>query len=207
MNLNELQARVYQTALSKGWHDGRPNGIPYRETRALIVSELSEALEAFREGEMRLRFAFRGRFQQRRNKQVAELPRIEDLSHAEHLKIAAAGHKPEGFGIELADTAIRVLHRTGAAKRTWDEYDHRYIAKAGEYSGGHGPRGVPADVRTVPEQIDWLIETAIMIDIGAIFLARLNTVACANNVDLWASVELKAKYNETRPYKHGNKRA
>lgn len=180
MNLNELQARVYQTALSKGWHDGRPNGIPYRETRALIVSELSEALEAFREGRMTVWF-----------------------KKADGTKAGpgdACNPKPEGFPIELADTAIRVLHRTGANKRTWDEYDHRYIAN--DIS-----RSFPTDVVTVPEQIDWLIETAIKIDIEAIFLARLNSVAQANGVDLWAAVELKAKYNETRLYKHGNKRA
>lgn len=45
MNLNELARMVHATAKSKGWYD-KPRPIP--ELLCLIHSEISEALEAYR---------------------------------------------------------------------------------------------------------------------------------------------------------------
>ena len=48
MNINELSKECHEIALSKGWYDGRKRGIP--ELIMLIVTELSEAVEADRNG-------------------------------------------------------------------------------------------------------------------------------------------------------------
>lgn len=45
--LNKISGRIYDTALEKGWYETERN---FGETIALKHSELSEALEAFREG-------------------------------------------------------------------------------------------------------------------------------------------------------------
>lgn len=72
--LAELQKQVHKTAVEKGWwEEDRDFGM----VLALIHSEVSEALEAWRENQPALWFG--------------------------------KGGKPEGWGVELADTVIRIL--------------------------------------------------------------------------------------------------
>lgn len=78
----ELTEKVHALALRKGWWDTAPN-IP--EKLALIHSEISEALECYRE-----------------SFHTGEMPTT----------ISPSG-KPEGFGVELADAVIRILDLCG----------------------------------------------------------------------------------------------
>lgn len=80
--IREWQRAVYATAASKGFHDGEtPATVPVAEKLALIHSEVSEALEAFRD------------------------PAV--MAHGP-LHFADNG-KPEGITAELADVVIRVM--------------------------------------------------------------------------------------------------
>ena len=81
--LNELAAEIHQNAVNNGWWD-EPRGLP--EILMLCVSELSEALELYRDGKGTL---YRG----------TEKPDW----------IAGGAKKPEGIAVELADTIIRIL--------------------------------------------------------------------------------------------------
>lgn len=74
--MDAIQRSIHQTAQEKGWWaSGR--GIP--EALALVHSEISEALECYRNGE-----------------NISEIRIGED-------------GKPEGFAVELADAVIRIL--------------------------------------------------------------------------------------------------
>lgn len=115
MTLNELVRDAHDRAFRKGWYAsglGRRN-IP--EMLALIHSEVSEALEAYR-----------------------------DLEAGQELNVmdGTNGGKPTGFPSELADIVIRVADLCG------------YL-----------------------------------------------------NIDLEEAVRVKSAYNETRPFRHGNKKA
>ncbi len=80
LDINELIKEAHETSLQKGWHD-EPKS--FGEIIALCHSELSEALEAYRDG----------------------LP-INQTFYGE-------GGKPEGIPSELADTVIRIFDACG----------------------------------------------------------------------------------------------
>jgi NTP pyrophosphatase (non-canonical NTP hydrolase) len=80
-NMNDWRDAVYTTALNHGWWDDENPNIP--EKIALMHSELSEALEEYRNGDSPTGF-----------------------------RLSNTG-KPEGFSVELADVIIRVLDLCG----------------------------------------------------------------------------------------------
>jgi NTP pyrophosphatase (non-canonical NTP hydrolase) len=80
MRLNEMRDAAHANSRAKGWYDEElgPKNIP--EMLALLHSEVSEALEDYRDGKMALTFA----------------------------KDAQNNAKPCGFPSEIADILIRV---------------------------------------------------------------------------------------------------
>lgn len=87
----ELQGEIREWAKGKGWwDDDRRVG----ELLMLIVTELAEAYEEWRDGRM-------------------------DVWYTDNPQSAEA--KPEGFGIELADAIIRILHLAEHLELNMDE--------------------------------------------------------------------------------------
>jgi NTP pyrophosphatase (non-canonical NTP hydrolase) len=81
MDLAQLQEDSYRVSRDHGfWSTAEQQNIPSKI--ALAHSELSEALQCYREGQMALTF--------------------------EYDESAGINGKPEGFGVELADAIIRI---------------------------------------------------------------------------------------------------
>lgn len=85
MDLRTTQKQAWQIAEDHGWHEGETSLVPVVKL-ALIHSEVSEALEEYRNG---------------------------DITGRE-IYYNPGSLKPEGFGIELADIVIRVLDLAGS---------------------------------------------------------------------------------------------
>lgn len=83
LTINQLILQSHSTAVSKGWWDDPNRNIP--ELLALIHSEVSEALEAFRD---------------------TGKTGLSEVWEDEH-------NKPEGFTVELADVLIRIADLCG----------------------------------------------------------------------------------------------
>ena len=92
MTVRSLIDEAYKTALSKGWYDGSEPNIG--ERLMLIVSEVAEALEEYRNG--------------------LPLTSIYTLLNGEIVPLhVKPGSKPEGFVVELADVMIRIADLAG----------------------------------------------------------------------------------------------
>lgn len=99
MNINELAKDIHENAVNHGFWEKEPS---FPEIIALIHSELSEALEEYRNG----------------NPPVYGTCAVS-REHCPHYGECdthdPSGCKPEGIAVELADAVIRILDYTAAA--------------------------------------------------------------------------------------------
>lgn len=97
-DLLTLQRAIHQNAVAHGfWEDADNANLPTK--LMLIVSELSEALEEFRHGEMDVYYTIP--------------PMVFGDESKTYISPTSPNAKPEGFGIELADALIRILDLAG----------------------------------------------------------------------------------------------
>lgn len=100
--LNDLSKKVYETAQQKGFHD---EPIPIPQLLMLVVSELSEALEADRKGKFSVCGSFTIAALTKYKGSLSTLPMIRPDLFNELFEI----HVKDTFQDEIADALIRIL--------------------------------------------------------------------------------------------------
>lgn len=179
--LNKLTKEIHQNAVDHGWwEEERSTG----EILALCHSELSEALEEFRNG-MDLKTIY------------ANYDGAKIGYSSEYTKDA----KPEGIPVELADVVIRILDFLGKRKTNINamleddllriERDNNTFGEFISICHCYLSMALINDVQQDQFLIGLIVE---------IFKFSENF-----NIDIQKAIEIKHEYNKTRPYKHGGK--
>ena len=136
--LNKLAQEVHKVAKEHGWWDNPPT---FGEIIALVHSELSEALEEYRNDKGNLYHICQGHFETRG--ECCGLPEdygepcqnSEDNENGTCLR-GCIFAKPEGVAIELADAIIRILDYCGRENIDID----RAVREKCEYNKGRDCR-------------------------------------------------------------------
>ena len=178
MNLKQLQREAHAVAREKGWWDQERS---FGDLIALVHSELSDALEAYRapawQGDLGWRW----------------VPILDCEGQI-------TGNKPVGVASELADVVVRVAdtaefyrwqldalelpeewNETPDTFGEWITAGHRWLSHASMQIVGDTPLHLAQLVRHVQRMAEHY------------------------GIDLDAAIEAKMAYNRTREYRHGGK--
>ena len=194
MNLNKLRDKAYQCAVAHGWHE---ENLSDEHFLCLVISELMEAVEADRKG----KYAKVAMFKEWQGNSV---PLTEETRKRRFMEDFEAFIK-RTVEEELADACIRLLdlaelrgislssvpfpfhhrkeYKEERSKLTFTEWVYDVIRPIARYNKDNYP-------------------------IGYLFIGVLQELFCKAEImgfDLLWFIEQKMKYNELRPYKHGDK--
>lgn len=189
MNLNKLRDKAYQCAVAHGWHD---ENLSDEHFLCLVISELMEAVEADRKG----KYANR--------KQFDYYMKLKERSSDEFVYAFKHGIK-DTVEDELADACIRLLDLAGLRGISLSSVPFPFHHRK-EYK----------EERSKLTFTEWVYDVIRPIarynkdnyPIGYLFIGVLQELFCKAEImgfDLLWFIEQKMKYNELRPYKHGDK--
>lgn len=188
MNLNELRDKAYQCAVAHGWHE---ENLSDEHFLCLVISELMEAVEADRKN----RHASVKFFNHSIDYALRELHLTEHNlsnyffnSYKENIK----GSVEE----ELADACIRLLDLAGLRGCDLDSFD---------YEGSDTEDYSDMNFTEAMFRICAYVTDNFYRDEPFILLNEIFAFCRDRNIDIFWHIKQKMKYNELRPYKHGDK--
>lgn len=190
MNLNELRDKAYQCAVAHGWHD---ENLSDEHFLCLVMSELMEAVNADRKGKRALRKIFEANCN-------TPQPYPE-----QHWVFCFNQFIKDSIEDEFADACIRLLDLAGLRGISLSSVPFPFHHRK-EYK----------EERSKLTFTEWVYDVVRPIarynkdnyPIGYLFIGVLQELFCKAEImgfDLLWFIEQKMKYNELRPYKHGDK--
>jgi hypothetical protein len=190
MQIRELVEAIHTNSKEHGWWESERS---FGELIALCHSELSEALEEYRNGHELNETYYKC------EKCVPGCITYDETiyCHKDDKKIKL---KPEGIPVELADVVIRIMDMCGRY-----EYDVQKVIETGEHlilRGNHydnfGEFITLCHRYLSSSDRHWFEWLAGLI----VFIQKF----CENEgIDLESAIIEKHEFNKTRPYKHGGK--
>jgi NTP pyrophosphatase (non-canonical NTP hydrolase) len=228
MNITALSNEVYEINVANGWYEADRT---FAEGIALLHSEVSEALEAYRLHGVADHTTIALTPLSMKIPQVQDiLVRAEARLHAalnegrgitrenaaippEEWKILAAAGvaKPEGVGSELADVMIRVLDES---RRQNIDLEAAMVAHVGPPERLVADTSLPSHLAGLHYNISRLY-LAVSTGVNAApdqlawifsYIAHLLVgIAKHHGIDLEYEIDRKLAYNQTRGHKHGGK--
>ena len=182
MNLNELRDKAYQCAVAHGWHE---ENLSNEHFLCLVISELMEGVEADRKGNHADTDAF--------NKYY------NCVDFKENFERQIKGTVEE----EFADACIRLLDLAGLRSVDLGEIDLDEL----KYSEGFFDWSLTEAIFSLVCNITDLdfIESHSLDSYLRVALMEIIGFCVKKDIDIFWYIEQKMKYNELRPYKHGDK--
>lgn len=188
MDLNNLRDRAYKNALAHGWHEKNLSNEHYL---CLVMSELMEAVEADRKGWYADREEYEQIIKDVPNNNVCAAKRIE------WFRIAFKNNIKDSVADELADACIRLLDLAGLRKYDLDSFDYE-----GSDTEDYSEMSLTESMYRI---CVYVTDRSYSKDI-CIILNEIFAFCRSRNIAIFWYIEQKMKYNELRPYKHGNKK-
>ena len=193
-SLNDLKDRAYQCAVVHGWHE---ENLSDEHFLCLVISELMEAVEADRKG----KHAKVAMFKEWQGNSVPLTEETRKRRFMEDFEAFIKGTVEE----ELADACIRLLDLAGLRGISLSSVPFPFHHRK-EYK----------EERSKLTFTEWVYDVIRPIarynkdnyPIGYLFIGVLQELFCKAEImgfDLLWFIEQKMKYNELRPYKHGDK--
>lgn len=184
MDLNELRDKAYKTACEHGFHDVECSNDHYM---MLVISELSEAVEANRKG----RYANVGQF---REWQENNIPFSKETGIRRFKEDFEAFIK-DSVEDELADAAIRLLDLAGANNLNLNRFCLQYVVTAQKIF----TENIFAIVK---DMVNYKYSKEEQVTYALFQIMKLSEIM---KFDLYWHINMKMKYNETREILHGKK--
>lgn len=183
--LAQMTEEIRTINVEKGWRpaEGGPGVNTFGDYLALLHSEVSEALEAYRDH--RLADATDYRYTYGRENEFP-IP------------------KPEGVGAELADVLIRAIDTADVFGVKLREMSAADSDASGMESFGDYLAWLHWLIATLPDPGNWDSDTDCTCSFSEL-VQSVYVVAARHEIDLDAEYERKIAYNRTRPYQHGGR--
>ena len=180
MNLNKLRDKAYQCAVAHGWHE---ENLSDEHFLCLVISELMEAVEADRIGMHANRANFEYCMKQRKRDDGEFM-----YAFKQDIK--------DSVEDELADACIRMLDLAGLRGYDLDSFD---------YEGSDTEDYSDMTFTESMFRICVYVTDNFYRDEPFILLNEIFAFCRDRNIDIFWHIKQKMKYNELRPYKHGDK--
>ena len=183
MNLPDLQREAHAIAKAHGWWD---EGRTFGDLIALVHSELSEALEAYREKHIWADWRQLQTYPNGRPRGVAS--ELADV-------VIRVADMVEHYGVDLAAriASLSLFSRPGEGLDTFGDWITACHAWLSDTFRSYG-----SETRGIDLPGTWLIGMGMLIEC-------IQAMAANYGIDLDAAIEAKMEYNQSRPYRHGGK--
>ena len=185
MELNELINRAYKTACEHGFHEEE---ISNKHSLMLVITELSEAVEADRKG----RLGDIEYYKLLSNKGIVRTGNPEYFNN-----VAFVCRIKDSVGDELADAAIRLLDLAGLRNVEVQRIETMEAAYVSLFKSMPFTECIYDIVMNITK-CERTIRPCVNLSLAIIF-----ALAESRGIDLLWHINEKMKYNELRPNKHG----